>query len=354
MNTNEQTVKVKDLLPQELQEAIKPEKLAVLQEEFDKLVESKVNSQIAVAVKAAEVSFDNAASERLEKIVIKLDESNKIALKKVYEKLMNSHKKEMKALKESAISVIKRNKKTYQNALANLKEKYEVEAAVEADKFRKTVVEKLNEFVISQIDKRMPYKQIREAVRNNQAMELLESFKSILNFNEFYASKELKKPILEAHQMITESQKKEQFLTEKNASLEKELKESKAAIAEYERQAYLASKLAEVPSKEQRDFVKRVLENAPIDFIKKNFDYTLKNYRTTILKENATLAERAKGEAKSKKIAEISRKRLSNMLSESTEPSQNQNEVEELTESYEGGYAWLDKFVDDLESEFDV
>ena len=350
MNTNEQTVKVKDLLPQELQEAIKPEKLAVLQEEFDKLVESKVNAQIAVAVKAAEVSFDNAASERLEKIVLKLDESNKIALKKVYEKLTESHKAEMKALKEQAIGIIKRNKKAYQNSLATLKEKYEVEASLAADNFRKSIVTKLNEFVTSQIDKRLPYKQIKEAVRNTQAIDVLQSFKSLLNFNEFYASKELKKPILEAHEMITESQKKEQMLTEKNAALIKELNESKAAIAEYERQAYLASKLAEVPSKEQRDFVKRVLENAPIDFIKKNFDYTLKNYRTTVLKENATLAERAKGEAKSRRIAEFSRKKLSNILSESTE-TKREEEPEELFESTTSGYAWLDKFVDDLENE---
>lgn len=348
MNTNEQTVKVKDLLPQELQEAIKPEKLAVLQEEFDKLVESKVNSQIAVAVKAAEVSFDNATSERLEKLVLKLDESNKIALKKVYEKLNASHKQEMKQLKENAISVIKRNKKAYQNSLASLKEKYEVEAATAADTFREKIVSKLSEFVISQIDKRLPYKQIKEAVRNTQAIELLESFKSLLNFKEFYASNELKKPILEAHEMITESQKKEQLLTEKNAALVEELKESKAALAEYERQAYLASRLAEVPSKEQRDFVKRVLENAPIDFIKKNFEYTLKNYRTTVLKENAKLAERAKGEAKSAKIAEYSRKKLSNILSESKDTKCEKNDESR------GGYAWLDKFVDDLESEFDT
>lgn len=349
MNTNEQTVKVKDLLPQELQEAIKPEKLAVLQEEFDKLVESKVNSQIAVAVKAAEVSFDNAASERLEKIVLKLDESNKIALKKVYEKLTESHKAEMKALKETALNVIKKNKKAYQNSLAQLKEKYEVEASLAADNFRKNIVSKLNEFVTTQIDKRLPYKQIKEAVRNTQAMDVLESFKSILNFNEFYSSNALKKPILEAHEMITESQKNERILNEKNAALIKELNESKAAIAEYERKAYLASKLAEVPSKEQRDFVKRVLENAPIDFIKKNFDYTLKNYRATVLKENATLAERAKGEAKSRKIAEISRKKLSNILGENTEVKRETEE--ELYESDSGGYAWLDKFVDDLENE---
>ena len=351
MNTNEQTVKVKDLLPQELQEAIKPEKLAVLQEEFDKLVESKVQSQIAVAVKAAEVSFDNATSERLEKLVLKLDESNKIALKKVYEKLNATHKKEMKQLKENAIAVINRNKKAYQNSLAALKEKYELNEAAAADKFRKNLIAQLNEFVVSQIDKRLPYKQIREAVRNNQAKELLESFKTLINAQEFYASKELKKPILEAHEMITESQKKEQILNKKNAALEQELKESKAAIAEYERQAYLASRLAEVPSKEQRDFVKRVLENAPIDFIKKNFEYTLKNYRTTVLKENATLAERAKGEAKSRKIAEYSRKKLSNILGESKEKEE---APEVIAESSTGGYAWLDKFVDDLENEFDT
>lgn len=43
MDNNETTVNVKDLLPNELLEAVSTEGLATLQEAFDKLVESKVS-----------------------------------------------------------------------------------------------------------------------------------------------------------------------------------------------------------------------------------------------------------------------------------------------------------------------
>jgi hypothetical protein len=60
MDNNNNSVNVKDLLPKELLEAISENGLATLQEAFDKLVESKVNEQIATAVKSAEVSLDAA------------------------------------------------------------------------------------------------------------------------------------------------------------------------------------------------------------------------------------------------------------------------------------------------------
>lgn len=67
-------------------------------------------------------------------------------------------------------------------------------------------------------------------------------------------------------------------------------------------------------------FVERVLEKASLQFIKDNFEYTVKQYRTNSLKENAVLAERTRANAKSQQIAAHSRKELSKIMTESKQP----------------------------------
>ena len=106
MDNNDTSVNVKDLLPKELLEAVSENGLATLQEAFDKLVESKVSEQIATAVKSAEVSLDVALTERLEKLVAKLDENAKINLVKVVNKLNENHQAEMADVKAKAVKRI--------------------------------------------------------------------------------------------------------------------------------------------------------------------------------------------------------------------------------------------------------
>lgn len=320
MDNNETTVNVKDLLPKELLEAVSETGLATLQEAFDKLVESKVSEQIATAVKSAEVSLDAALTERMQKLVTKLDENAKINLVKVVNKLNENHQAEIADVKAKAVKRINEMRENANKAIATLKESYENKAAQEAEMFRESITKELGKFIVENVDKCIPYEQIQSAVKNTKAMELLESFKQLLNFEEVYNSEALKRPILEAYTRIENGKKEISSLNEENESLKAELAEAKAVIAEAERKAYLAQRLAEIPSKDQRMFVERVLEKASLQFIKDNFEYTVKQYRTNSLKENAIIAERTRANAKSQQIAAHSRKELSKMMTESKQP----------------------------------
>jgi triphosphoribosyl-dephospho-CoA synthetase len=320
MDNNDTSVNVKDLLPKELLEAVSETGLATLQEAFDKLVESKVSEQIATAVKSAEVSLDAALTERMQKLVTKLDENAKINLVKVVNKINENHQAELADVKAKAVKRINEMRENANKAIATLKESYEVKAAQEADSFRESITKELGKFIIENVDKCIPYEQIQSAVKNTKAIELLESFKQLLNFEEVYNSDALKRPILEAYTRIEDGKKEINSLNEENESLKAELAEAKAVIAEAERKAYLAKRLAEIPSKDQRMFVERVLEKASLQFIKDNFEYTVKQYRTNSLKENAVLAERTRANAKSQQIAAHSRKELSKMMTESKQP----------------------------------
>ena len=344
MDNNETSVNVKDLLPKELLEAVSENGLATLQEAFDKLVESKVNEQIATAVKSAEVSLDAALTERMEKLVAKLDENAKINLVKVVNKINENHAAELSAVKSKAVKRINEMRENANKTIASLKESYEVKAAKDADKFRESITRELGKFITENVDKCIPYEQIQSAVKNTKAIELLESFKQLLNFEEVYNSEALKRPILEAYTRIEEGKNEISSLNEENETLKAELAEAKAVIAEAERKAYLAKRLAEIPSKDQRMFVERVLEKASMQFIKDNFEYTVKQYRTNSLKENAVLAERTKANAKSTQIAAHSRKELSRMMTEGKKPA-TATEKKISKPMNENNNSWLTKLV---------
>lgn len=350
MDNNETTVNVKDLLPKELLEAVSESGLATLQEAFDKLVESKVSEQIATAVKSAEVSLDAVLTERLEKLVAKLDENAKINLIKVVNKLNENHQAEIANVKAKAVKRINEMRENAKKAIATLKESYEVKVANEANSFRESITKELGKFIVENVDKCIPYEQIQSAVKNTKAIELLESFKELLNFKEVYNSEALKRPILEAYTRIESGKKEINSLNEENESLKAELAEAKAVIAEAERKAYLAKKLAEIPSKDQRMFVERVLEKASLQFIKDNFEYTCKQYRTNVLRENAILAEKTRSNSKSNQIAAHSRKELSKIMNESKTPSVNTSSVKSLNESDNN---WLKKLVKKWEDNFE-
>jgi hypothetical protein len=338
------------LLPKELLEAVSENGLATLQEAFDKLVESKVSEQIQTAVKSAEVSLDAVLTERMQKLVAKLDENAKINLVKVVNAINENHAVEMKNVKAQAMTRINEMRENANKAIANLKESYENKAAQEAEMFRESITKQLGKFITESIDKCIPYNEISAAVKNTKAIELLESFKQLLNFNETYQSESIKKPMMEAYNRIQNGKKEISNLAAKNEALEAELAKAKAIIAESERKAYLAKKLAEIPSKDQRMFVERVLEKASLQFIKDNFEYTCKQYRTNVLRENAVLAERTRANSKSQQIAEHSRKELSRMMTEGKKPAIEKSSKKPLNESKNN---WLSKLVKDWKDNYE-
>ena len=350
MDNNDTSVNVKDLLPKELLEAVSETGLATLQEAFDKLVESKVSEQIATAVKSAEVSLDAALTERMQKLVTKLDENAKINLVKVVNKINENHQAEIADVKAKAVKRINEMRENANKAIATLKESYENKAAQEAEMFRESITKELGKFIVENVDKCIPYEQIQSAVKNTKAIELLESFKQLLNFEEVYNSEALKRPILEAYNRIEDGKKEISSLNEENESLKAELAEAKAVIAEAERKAYLAKRLAEIPSKDQRMFVERVLEKASLQFIKENFEYTVKQYRTNSLKENAVLAEKTRANAKSQQIAAHSRKELSRIMTEGKKPAIEKSSKKPLNES---NNSWLSKLVKDWKDNYE-
>lgn len=239
-------------------------------------------------------------------------------------------------------------------ALSALREHYENQVAAESYNFREKLVDKLSRYIDGAVSKAVPYRDIKEATRQRGAMALVESIKHILNVSEMSKMEAIKAPINEAKQIIARGQQeKKKLITERakmlqeaakrENNLRKQLLEAKHVIAakdeeksrliskaknqinEAKRIAYLSEKLASVPSKEQREYIKHAMAQQPIEFIKENFDRVLNQFRKNAAREDEALAERARAIRKSKQMTELSRARLVTMnqparpLTESTE-----------------------------------
>lgn len=379
-NETIENVNVADLLPEALKESMSQLHLDTLQEAFDKLVESKVQSQINIAVKSAEMNFDEHVNERLVKLVEKMEESHKVgmmrALSAVNERvhlMRESYEKRIAKLtkranratvnesrkldrhetnaKESVLKVVNAYEKRLNEAkvqaikgMAGIKEYYEDKVMRDARKFKNGLVESVQAYLNKEIDDRVPYEDVREAMRNNTAMELVESLKRVLAVDAVTKMEVLKAPLNEAceiiskskndnNKLITENNKLRDIIADKDRELERQLNESnrkiakaKQVIAEAKRVAYLNERLSTLPSIEQRNFVKDLLDGQSIEFIKENWDYTVNQYRSRQAKEKAILAEKAEAARRGRQIAEISRRRL-------TEASRNVREAQQLNEN---------------------
>lgn len=412
------TLKIEEILPEQLRESMSQLHIEKLQEAVDAAVEKKVQAQLGVAVKSAEANFDAMVNERLERLVERIDEANKVALERVcksigkkvsvlkekYEKrianlkqharvALDESKKETRKAKAAVIrehrvttAAARRNFKNFEEtakdrvvgitkkfmgelnetresavrAMRAMKENYEKNTLVEARAFKKNLVESLSRYLDGEIDKRVPYDTVKEAVKNRAAMQLVESLKKMLSVDAASKLDAIKEPINEARQLIAETNEQKNRLVKENNELrdlidkknrliesvtEKsntQIAKAKQMIAEAKRVAFLNERLSTLPSLDQRNFVKRIMADQPLEFIKENWDYAVKQYRAKEAKENAVLAEKAKAERKSNMLAQVSRKRL---VEASRSVRQNREQFNESVSTYQSP---TDEVIDDI------
>lgn len=276
---------IKDLLPAVIVEALSAEKLAKLGEEFNRLVEAKVDERTQVAVKCAETAFNEEANAKLQKLVCQIDEAHKKAFLEAFDATCACYEKQ----------------------LAKMKRHYTTEVKKDSIAFQKNLLEKVSNFVDSTIDRTLPTSQVRRAIKNIAAMETLQSLRQLLNIDEASAMDSIRKPVLEATDEINRQVSKNRKLVAENAQLKKQLNKSESA-------QYLIESTASLPS-EAKNFVRRVLKDADKEYIKENLNHVVSQYKKNVeSNRNAllekTLAKRYHNAASSNVSNNFSRRRL--------------------------------------------
>lgn len=279
-------------------ENLSEEKLAKLGEEFNRLVEAKVDERTQVAVKCAEANFNEEANSKLQKLVCQIDEAHKKAFMEAFDAICESYEKE----------------------LSRVKRHYNTKVKAESISFQKSLLEKVSNFIDAKIDKALPTTQVRQACRNIAAMDTIKALRQVLNVNEATAMDEVRGPVLEAVSCINKQVKEKKKLLEANAALQERVNKAEAA-------QYLIESTSSLPS-ECKNFVRRVLKDSDKQYIKENLNHVIAQHQKNVESNRNALLEKTLA----KRYSDTS-KRTSNNISrrrlvESTVQSANQLNVD--------------------------
>lgn len=284
MDKKDNTKNIAELLPEEISKHLSDESLTALKEEFERLVESKVAERIGIATAAAEASFDEEANKQTTELVHKIEEAHKIGLEKVVNHLNEKYEKNLKMVRNY-----------YKNQLGR-----------NAMKFKNQLVECVSNYIDARVDKLVPYKEVKAAVKNDSAMRVLENFKHLLNVNEATSNKAVSSAILEGHEMLQEAQNQKYEAEAKAQAVQKQLDEMAESYAFERNVAQL--------DEDKKNFVIRMAKKAGVGYVNENMGYISSLYDKKLINERKELAQREMN-MRARKTNNVNRGALANFNS---------------------------------------
>lgn len=243
---------IKDIIPQNL-----------LSEESLNEIETAFNNRVKIHVEQALTTQDELYAEKLEALLEAINTDHCAKLSKVVEAID----------KNNAVKLVK------------VVEKYERELNNGAGQFKDQLVESLSTYLDTYIEELIPAESINEAVRNKQALAVLEGLRKTLAVDSALMTESIKEAVIEGKQQIDEAKQQADTLVSENAKLKKEIDTLQKAI-------FIESNTSKM-SPNKKEYVKKILQEKDITFVKENFDYISKLYdkkeaeQTEVIKEQA-------------------------------------------------------------------
>lgn len=295
---DQKNVDVKQLIPEsiltEMSELHKDE----LQKQLDQIVEAKVAEKLDAAVKSSQVAYDAMMNERLIKVVNGLEANACRSLQEAADHLRAREQKHIAMVKEHYEKKIENIKKQSKAKYDRLVENVHTHVEKNTEKFRRNLTNLVLEFVETEVEKHLPVETIKESTRQKAALNLVKVLKRWLNVDEASSKMSLKKPLKEAVELIGEAKQTAKNLKTENEELKQKLNESAQKLEDMERDAFLAEKLASVPSINQRNYLKRVCEGCSKEWIAENFELSKKFFRETVNESREVLKQKTERERK--------------------------------------------------------
>lgn len=243
---------IKDIIPQNL-----------LSEESLNEIETAFNNRVKIHVEQALTTQDELYAKKLEALLEAINTDHCGKLSKVVEAID----------KNNAVKLVK------------VVEKYERELNNSAGQFKDQLVESLSTYLDTYIEELIPAESINEAVRNKQALAVLEGLRKTLAVDSALMTESIKEAVIEGKQQIDEAKQQADTLVAENAKLKKEIDTLQKAI-------FIESNTSKM-SPNKKEYVKKILQEKDITFVKENFDYISKLYdkkeaeQTEVIKEQA-------------------------------------------------------------------
>jgi hypothetical protein len=264
---------------------------SLIEEKVNEKVQERLTLELESVIKTQHAKFKKASSLAIEAIdkdhVSKIDGIVKILQKEHNNQLTAIHGAHKKIVSETAVS------------------------------HRDSIVEGVDRFLDSYIEKHLPKEQIEEAAKNKYALKAIEEARKILGVDTKFMTQNFKETLVDGKRQMDR-------LLQENTELKKRtlISESKKVLSE---------KISNLPVEVSR-FVKSRLENKSAQYIKENFDYVVDMYhrQEKTQKKSALLNE-------NRQTFIVDRKQVVEELLKESAPSQQVNHNLPMEDMYLSG-----------------
>ena len=259
---------IKTILKEATQDLLSEEVLKEIENAFNTAINEKVQLHVTKAL----TEQDEDYSKKLEHLLNAIDSDHTSKLEKVVEAIDTNHSEKLKNI------VTK-----YSNALNE-----------EAKDFKNVTIDNLSAYLEAYLDETIPSQDIKDAVKNRKALEVLDQLRSILGVDAALAKESIREAIKDGKRQIQEA-------SEKLEAANVELAKVKAELASKNAELALEQKTAGLPAR-KRDYIDKVMKGKSADFITENIDYALGLFDKTEKERLQNIKEEAVQESTSAKV----------------------------------------------------
>lgn len=241
------TKDIKAILKEATQDLLSEEVLKEIEAAFNSAISEKVQLHVTKAL----TEQDEDYSKKLEHLLETIDADHTSKLEKVVEAIDANHTEKLKALVEK-----------YSNALSK-----------EAKAFKDSTIDNISTYLEAYIDETLPANEIKDAVKNRRALEVLDQLRSILGVDAALAKESVREAIVDGKRQLQEA-------SEKLEAANKELAQVKAQLASRNAELTLEKKTVGLSAR-KKEYVNKVMKTKSSEFITENIDYALSLFDKT-------------------------------------------------------------------------
>jgi hypothetical protein len=239
------------------------ESLNQISEAFEQQVTKAAEDRAKLQIDALLVKIDEDHSSKVEKLVEAIDRNHSEKLLKVVEAINENHAGKLKAVVR----------------------KYEKALNEDAATFKQSLVESISNYLEAYLDENLPNTAIEEAVNNKRANQVLNELRSMLSVDLILGKETIREAVMDGKSKLDESSRIIDELKKQNSQLNESLTKVKSDLV-------LEQRTAGLPDS-KKTYLSKVFKGKSAEFIKENFDYTVKMFEKQESKNIETLTEQA-------------------------------------------------------------
>lgn len=254
---------IKSILKEATKDLLSEEVLKEIENAFNASVQEKVQLHVTKAL----TEQDEDYSKKLEHLLEAIDADHTKKLEKVVEAIDTNHAEKLKALVSKYTEALNKEAKTFKDETIN----------------------NISTYLEAYLDETIPTEEIKDAVKNKRALEVLDQLRSMLGIDAALAKESIREAVRDGKRQIEEASKKLE-------AANKELETVKAQLASRDAELTLEKKTVGLNPR-KKDYIAKVMKGKTSQFITENADYALSLFDKTEKERLQTIKEEAVTEA---------------------------------------------------------